>query len=137
MAQKWQYRRVQNVILDGIVLQSAGVGQMAREYPRRNKTIEHCDGVVAPEKTAKISVAEDEDPNIPVKDDVDDVDDAGAVVFLFPPKGYLPWSFSSMWHACKLWLLETFNPVRDISCNDEVRDSDFSVKDDPVADSEF
>jgi hypothetical protein len=132
MAQKWQYRRVQKVILDGIVLQSAGVGQMAREYPRRNNTIEHCDGVVEPEKTAKISVAEDEDPNIPAKED-----DAGAVVFLFPPKGDLPWSFSSMWHACKLWLLETFNPVKDISCNDEVRDSDFSVKDDAVADSEF
>jgi hypothetical protein len=114
MAQNWQYRRVQNVMLGGIVLQSASVAQMAREHPRRNKTIEHSASAVAPEKRAQVSVSEE--PNIEASQD-----DAGAVVFLFPPKGYLPWSLSSMWHACKLWLLEAFNPVKDNSCSDKVR----------------
>lgn len=116
MAQNWQYRRVQNVMLGGIVLQSASVAQMASEHPRRNKTIEHSASAVALEKRARVSISEE--PNIAASQD-----NAGAVVFLFPPKGYLPWSLSSMWHACKLWLLETFNPVKDNSCSDKVRNS--------------
>lgn len=118
MVHKWQYRRVQNVMLGGIVLQSASVAQMAHEHPRRNKTIEHPASAVASEKRAQVSVSEE--PNIAASQD-----DAGAVVFLFPPKGYLPWSLSSLWFACKLWLLETFNPVKDSSGNDKVRNFHF------------
>lgn len=105
----------------GIVLQSASVSQMAQEYPRKKKMIEPSDGAVAPEKTAQVFVSEDADIAA-------DQEDAGAVVFLFPPKGHLPWSLSSMWLACKLWLLELFNPVQDESCRDEVGNPSFSVK---------
>lgn len=105
----------------GIVLQSASVGQMAQEYPRKKKTTESSDGVVAPEKADQVSTSED--PGFAASHE-----DAGAVVFLFPPKGHLPWSLSSMWFACKLWLLETFNPVQDKSCREEVRSPYFSAK---------
>lgn len=102
------------MISEGIVLQSASLGQMAHDYPRRNKPIEPSEGAVAPEKITRVSISEDTD--IPVNQK----DDAGAVVFLFPPGGHLPWSVSSIWLACKLWLLELFNPVKDESCRDKV-----------------
>ncbi|CEJ55524.1 hypothetical protein PMG11_01777 [Penicillium brasilianum] len=98
---------------EGIVLHSPSVNQMAHEYPRRNKPIEPLDGVVSLEKSYRVSVSEDTD--IPV----DQKEDAGAVAFLFPPDGHLPWSVSSIWLACKLWLLELFNPVKDESCRDK------------------
>lgn len=85
------------MMLGGVVLQSASVAQMAREYPRRSKPIEHLASAVTPAKRAQVSVSEE--PNIAASQD-----DAGAVVFLFPPKGYLPWSLSLLWFTCKLWL---------------------------------
>lgn len=102
---------------EGIVLQSASVGQMAHEYPLQNKATEPLDGIVTPEKTAQASIARDQE--LPVNQN----GDAGAVVFLFPPNGHLPWSLSSMWLACKLWFLELFNPVQDNSSKDEVRNN--------------
>lgn len=103
---------------EGIVLQSASVGQMAREYPRKSNTIQYSDGAVVPEKTAQVSNSEDTD--IPVNQK----HDSGAVAFLFPPKGHLPWSLSTMWLACKLWILEIINPVKDKSCKVEVEAHD-------------
>jgi hypothetical protein len=97
----------------GVVLHSASVGHMVRGYPRKNKTTEHSDSAVVPEKTARVA----EDPDIPVNQK----HDSGAVVFLFPPNGHLPWSLSTMWLACKLWILEKFNPVKDNSCKDKVK----------------
>ena len=108
---------------EGIVLQSASVGQMAREYPRKNNTIQYSDGAVVPEKTAQVSSSEDTD--IPVRKH-----DSGAVVFLFPPTGHLPWSLSTMWLACKLWILEIFRPVKDESCKIEVKVHDPCQKQD-------
>ncbi|KAJ5244535.1 hypothetical protein N7489_004631 [Penicillium chrysogenum] len=112
LAHRWQYRTVQNEISEGIVLQSASVGQIAQEYPRKNKKIEPSDGAVAPEKIAQVSAFED--PDIAANQR-----EAGAVVFLYPPTEHLPWSLSSMWLSWKLWLLELFNPVKDTSCKDE------------------
>ncbi|KAJ5389629.1 uncharacterized protein N7496_000697 [Penicillium cataractarum] len=86
---------------------------MAHEYPRRNKPIEPSEAAITPEKTTRVSVSENTD--IPANQK----DDAGAVVFLFPPNGHLPRSVSSIWLACKLWLLELFNPVKDESCRDK------------------
>jgi hypothetical protein len=130
-SQKWQFRRVQNVMLEGIVLHSATVNQMANEYPRRNKPIELLDGVVSPKKSYEVSVSED--TAIPV----DQKEDAGAVAFLIPPDGHLPWSVSLIWLACKLWLLELFNPVKDESCRDKVRSHFSSVSYNIGADANF
>lgn len=121
---------MQNAISEGIVLQSASVGQIAHEYSRKNKKIEPSDGAVAPEKIAQVSAFED--PDIAANQR-----EAGAVVLLYPPTEYLPWSLSSMWLSWKLWLLELFNPVKDISCKDEVRAPSFSVKQNTGADSYF
>jgi hypothetical protein len=107
---------------EGLVLQSASVGQMARDYPRKNNTIQYSDGAAVPEKTAKVSSSEDTD--IPVNEK----HNSGAVIFLFPPNGHLPWSLSTMWLACKLWILEIFNPVKDKSCKDEVKAHDSDQK---------
>ncbi|OKP00429.1 hypothetical protein PENSUB_7886 [Penicillium subrubescens] len=98
---------------EGIVLQSAGVSQMAREYPRRNNTIECSGAAVVPEKAAQVLNSEDTDIPLNQKHD------SGAVVFLFPPNGHLPWSLSTTWLACKMWILEMFKPVKDNSCKDE------------------
>jgi hypothetical protein len=107
---------------EGIVLQSAGVSQMAREYPRRNNTIECSDGAVVPEKAAQVLNSEDTDIPLNQKHD------SGAVVFLFPPNGHLPWSLSTTWLACKMWILEMFKPVKDNSCKDEVKSHDCCPK---------
>ncbi|KAF3386276.1 hypothetical protein F1880_000800, partial [Penicillium rolfsii] len=112
-ARKWQYRRVQNVMSEGIVLQSASVDQMAREYPRKKYTMQYSDDAVVPEKKAQALISKNTD--VPVNQE----QDSGAVAFLFPPDGHLPWSLSTMWLTCKLWILEIFNPVRDSSCKDK------------------
>ncbi|KAJ5757971.1 uncharacterized protein N7511_006665 [Penicillium nucicola] len=40
-------------------------------------------------------------------------EDAGTVVFLFPPPGRAPWSLSRVWAACKLWVLDYLTPAHD------------------------
>ena len=120
--QKWQCRRVRNVMSEGIVLRSASVGQMAQEYPRQSKATKPSDSVVVPEKTAQVSLAQDREIS------VNQNDDAGAVVFLFPPNGHLPWSISSAWLTWKLWFLELFNPVQDNSSKEEVRNNNVCDK---------
>ncbi|KAJ5375633.1 hypothetical protein N7517_007639 [Penicillium concentricum] len=112
LTQRWQHRRIKSVMSEGIVLQSASVGQIAEEYPRKNKKAEPSDGAAAPRKTAHVSVPEN--PVIATNQG-----EAGAVVFLYPPKEHRPWSISSMWYSWKMWLLELFNPVKDTLFKDE------------------
>ena len=109
-ARKWQFRRTQRVISRGWVLRSASVGQMASELPRRSRKSESSDDPIQPTQI----------PGSGQPEVISSQEDAGAVVFLFPPKGYREWSFVSLWLACKLWLLEIFSPAHDKACKKEV-----------------
>ncbi|KAJ5610576.1 hypothetical protein N7510_007295 [Penicillium lagena] len=113
---KWQYRRVQRVMLEGQVLRSAGALQMARMFPHKiqNAPVPAADGAstTTPEKVAQVSASEEPDPSLSDAD-------AGAVVFFFPPKDRMSWSLSRLLLSCKLWLLDMLNPARDSGANDK------------------
>ncbi|KAJ6104530.1 Acyl-CoA N-acyltransferase [Penicillium sp. IBT 18751x] len=64
----------------------------------------------SPEKESHYSVTQD--PYI-------NTTDAGTVVFLHPPRGYLSWSLSRALLTCKLWLLELFDPALDEGCKEK------------------
>lgn len=91
-----------------MALRSASVGQVASQYTReKGKSQRSQDSTkTAMEAAAQAVVTEDLDV-------MSSQEDAGAVVFLFPPKGHLGWSFESLWLACKLWLLDLFSPAND------------------------
>ncbi|RJE19983.1 Acetyltransferase GNAT family [Aspergillus sclerotialis] len=103
---KWQYRRIQSVMAHGKVFQSASVEEMAQEFPQKHKPEVSGDVNSAHEKALQISVP---DSSI----NIDCQEDAGAVVFIFPPKGQLSWSLGRLWLAYKVWLLELLSPADD------------------------
>ena len=112
----WQYRRIQRIIFEGQVFASGCVGQMAKQYPHRQRYQEptkNADAAVAtlPEKEPTTSLHDEEFASR---------DDAGAVVFLFPPPGHLSWSIPRIWMACKLWLLDHFIPAYDSGAREKV-----------------
>ncbi|KAJ5675540.1 hypothetical protein N7462_008437 [Penicillium macrosclerotiorum] len=94
----------------GKVLYSANVGQIAHEFPLKGQksTSAGRDNAI-PEKSISTSVRENSDIQ-------SSREDPGAVVFLFPPKGHCGWTISSLWLACKLWLLELISPANDEGC---------------------
>lgn len=111
---KWQYRRVQSIMAHGVVLQSSNVSQMARENPRKGeeaKTSPSPDDVSG--KLAHVSLYEEQAASLVEED-------AGAVVFLFPPPKELAWSFARTLLKCKIWLLDLLSPVHDEECNMKV-----------------
>ncbi|PIG89344.1 GNAT family N-acetyltransferase [Aspergillus arachidicola] len=90
---KWQYRRVQQAILEGIVLRSTPATQLAQEFPTRSQ----------------------QDPLTSVTEINDDKEwpGAGAVALLFPPKSRQTWTLNKMVLAVKLWFLSWFDRVSD------------------------
>lgn len=97
----WQYRRIQRIMLEGEVFGSLSVEQMAMQYPRQSR-----DGVSAEAKP-------DVSTSMHVENNSISGNDAGAVVFLFPPQGRKSWNIPRAWLACKLWVLDRLKPVDD------------------------
>jgi hypothetical protein len=113
----WQYRRIQRIILEGQVFRSGSVGQLAEQYPQRGKYQESRKNA----DTAVTALPEKE-PATPLRGEAfgSSSDDAGAVVFLFPPPGHSSWSIPRLWLACKLWLLDRFTPAHDSGVREKV-----------------
>jgi hypothetical protein len=114
----WQYRRIQRIMVEGKVFRSDDVGHMADKYPQRVRS-QAATGTPAeyvtalPEKEPKISMEEDGGLNSSRQD-------AGAVVFLFPPPERASWSLSRVWLACKLWFLDRLAPAHDSGVREKV-----------------
>lgn len=104
-------------MLEGQVLRSAGAFQMACAFPRKNQNAPFPAAAAAsattPEKVAQVFASEEPSPSLSNAD-------AGAVIFLFPPKDRMSWSVSQILLSCKLWLLDMLNPARDDGANDKV-----------------
>ncbi|PYI10912.1 hypothetical protein BO78DRAFT_403485 [Aspergillus sclerotiicarbonarius CBS 121057] len=97
---KWQYRRVQRAIADGIVLQSGPTAHLDRFFPSRSLKRCHTEPeVLGSVIEARRSEGEDED------------EDAGAVVILFPPREHRKWTLARIFLLCKLSLLDIFRSV--------------------------
>ncbi|KAJ5949114.1 hypothetical protein N7454_000698 [Penicillium verhagenii] len=104
---KWQYRRIQSVLVHGEVLQSGDVQEMSLKFPRKQRESTES---VEPDTTLIKEAQSSVTASIP------GADDAGAVVFLFPPKEQLRWSLSKLWLTWKLFLLEILKPAYDDGC---------------------
>jgi hypothetical protein len=112
----WQYRRIQRIIYEGQVFKSDSVGKLAKQYPQRGNL---------PESTKNTNTAvalSEKEPTTFLHDQTlaSSADDAGAVVFLFPPPGQSSWSILRLWLACKLWLLDRFMPAHDSGVREKV-----------------
>lgn len=98
----------------GKVFRSASVEEMAQEFPqKKHKPESSGDECSAHEKTAQLSVS-DSSSNVACQED------AGAVVFIFPPKSQLSWSLGRLWLVCKVWLLELLSRADDEGCKKQV-----------------
>ncbi|KAB8264782.1 putative GNAT family N-acetyltransferase [Aspergillus pseudonomiae] len=91
---KWQYRRVQQAILEGIVLRSTSAPQLAQEFPACSQ-----------QKGLPASLGEINSGH--------DGPDAGTVALLFPPKNQQTWKWNKIALAVKLWFLSWLDPVSD------------------------
>ncbi|KAL6230958.1 hypothetical protein BDW75DRAFT_234007 [Aspergillus navahoensis] len=101
---KWQYRRVQRAVAEGIILKSGPTAQIDGLFPAR--TAESSDtepkvqgSVVDKSRSENEDRAEDED--------------AGVVVLLFPPLKRQKWTLERLLLLCKLRVLDTFRPVHE------------------------
>jgi hypothetical protein len=93
----------------GRVLHSASVDEMALKFPRKQKesTVSvETDTTLVKEAQSSITTG------------ISGGEDAGAVVFLFPPKQQLSWSLSRLWLVWKLFLLEILKPAYDKGCKE-------------------
>ncbi|OGM45339.1 GNAT family N-acetyltransferase [Aspergillus bombycis] len=91
---KWQYRRVQQAILEGIVLRSTSPLQLAEGFPTRSQ-----------QKDPPTSIGEINGGN--------NGSGAGTVALLFPPKNRQTWTWKKITLAVKLWFLSWLDPVSD------------------------
>ena len=98
-------------MLGGEVFKSADVREMAKDYPTNGRDQLSTETPVSPD-----AALSKKDPETSLHED----DDAGAVVFLFPPSGRKPWSLSRIWLACKLWLLNCLAPAHDSGARNKV-----------------
>ena len=98
---KWQYRRVQQALLEGIVLRSTPATQLAQDIPTGGQQ-----------------------KNIPASicgmNDRDEGPAAGTVAFLFPPKSRQRWTLGKLVLAVKLWFLSWLDPVSDNGADEKV-----------------
>ncbi|CAI7586383.1 unnamed protein product [Penicillium viridicatum] len=106
----WQYRRIQRIMLEGEVFNTANIKQMTEDHPANGRNKLSIDTPVS-----AVAALPDKQPEISSHED----DNAGAVVFLFPPPGRKPWSLSRVWLACKLWLLDRLAPAYDSGARDK------------------
>ncbi|KAF4219000.1 hypothetical protein CNMCM5878_004213 [Aspergillus fumigatiaffinis] len=88
---KWQYRRVLRAAADGIVLSSATVTEVDREF--------HKDGKVCERLTVEW--------------------DAGAVALLFPPRRRCRWTLGRILLRWKVWFLDIVSSVHEKGGNDK------------------
>ncbi|KAJ5731334.1 Acyl-CoA N-acyltransferase [Penicillium malachiteum] len=96
-------------MLNGKVLQTASVGDIT--VPK----------LAEQQKGPPIPVAETEIQALPAMgtgDVINGLEDAGAVVFLFPPKFQLKWSIPRLWRALKLFILNNLKPAYDTGCKE-------------------
>lgn len=108
---KWQYRRIQSVMAHGRVLHSVSVNEMALKFPRKQKeSSESVETDTTLVKGAHSSIIIE----------IPGGEDAGAVVFLFPPTKQLSWSLSRLWLVWKLFWLEILKPAYDTGCKELV-----------------
>ncbi|RAK95301.1 GNAT family N-acetyltransferase [Aspergillus ibericus CBS 121593] len=105
---KWQYRRVQRAIADGIVLQSGPAAHIDRLFPSGSSESCHTEPEMLGSVAAQSSSKND-----------DGGEDAGVVVMLFPPAGHKRWTLERLFLLCKLSLLEVFRSVCDRGTNSE------------------
>ncbi|KAJ5280804.1 hypothetical protein N7478_006176 [Penicillium angulare] len=101
---RWQQRRIQSIMLHGMVLQSAKVNEMiALELPRQQRK--------------KASPVYEREAQVPATDSTPEAElglnDTGAVVFLLPPKCQLKWSPARLWEAFKIYVLDILSPAHD------------------------
>lgn len=90
---KWQYRRVQRAVAEGIVLRGATVSEIGQGFEKDGEAYEG------------LNVEQD----------------AGAVALLFPPRGRCRWSLGSILLLWKLWFLDILRPVYERGANEKVR----------------
>ncbi|KAJ5338231.1 hypothetical protein N7452_004959 [Penicillium brevicompactum] len=113
----WQYRRIQHIMSKGEVFRSMGVEQMAVPYPQKGLSQEPAiatsDRVNLSDQKLPASLCGEDNSNFD--------DDAGAVVFLFPPPGRITWSIPRICLACKLWLLDWLKPAHDSGAREKTR----------------
>ncbi|GKZ26510.1 hypothetical protein AbraIFM66951_002591 [Aspergillus brasiliensis] len=103
---KWQYRRVQRAVADGIVLQSAPNNQILQSF--------------SPISSESCRVEADVKGSVPEEsrsEDGDDDMDAGVVALLFPPQRHQKWTFARFVLQCKLLFLDTFCARRESGTN--------------------
>ncbi|OQD64737.1 hypothetical protein PENPOL_c007G04876 [Penicillium polonicum] len=105
----WQYRRIQRIMLEGEVFNTANVKQMTEDHPGNGRNKLSTDIPIS-----AVAALPGKQPETYSHDD-----NAGAVVFLFPPPGRKPWSLSRIWLACKLWLLDRLAPAYDSAARDK------------------
>lgn len=103
---RWQYRRIQRVLLEGLVFQSLPVKEMAEYFPSKS-------ALANDRPTPSEWVASDSGS------------DSGAVLFLFPPREQWKWTVKKLFMALQLWILDKLNPVLDV-------DSPVTVGHDPA-----
>ncbi|KAL4988796.1 hypothetical protein BDW68DRAFT_186866 [Aspergillus falconensis] len=98
---KWQYRRVQQAVAEGIVLKSGPPAEMDRLFPARTAASGDAEPKV-PGSVVEEGRSENEDGD----------EDAGVVVLLFPQR-HQKWTFERLLLLCKLRLLDIFRPVHE------------------------
>jgi hypothetical protein len=104
---KWQRRRIQQALCQGIVLQSACVQEIREKMAVLSKAN-------PPRlKTPAVDAAALDITNGERKKEAPECLDSGAVIILFPPKKHIKWSFSRLMLACKVWLLDWIDPATD------------------------
>lgn len=103
---KWQYRRVQRAMLEGVVLRSGSVGFLEGVFPRRLSSS-------SSSSTASTGVQKGNGKVEEKETRLSTTEDSGAVVFLFPPSSQMKWSLSRLVMACKLWILDLLDGVSD------------------------
>lgn len=128
---KWQYRRVQRAMVEGMVLACASVGDMDALIPRRQTLLsspnkkDHDADYPSNSTTTRIKtriIQEGDEDKDEDEDEDDNGSDAAAVLFLFPPPSHpsMKWSLCRFWMACKLWLLDALCPAKDSGTNEAV-----------------
>ncbi|KAL3496403.1 GNAT family N-acetyltransferase [Aspergillus germanicus] len=100
---KWQYRRIQRTMVQGIALQSAPALQKDQDHNGFRGS--GLSDVSTP--LLRAAIAQDTKP----------LEDAGAAVLLFPPPGRHRWTLRRLLLRLKLWCLDIFDPISEEGAN--------------------
>lgn len=114
---KWQRRRIQRALCQGIVLQSASVQDIRSKMALLSKNKPPQPNISA------LNVDTFDIANMEREKQPPGLSDSGAVVILFPPRKYTKWSFSRLMLTCKVWLLDGIDPAIDKGTDSSVSES--------------